>query len=51
MTWTQLGNVAVACLLIALGGALTMVLTSLDRWLIEHRERQQRERFMSGTWR
>ena len=51
MTWTQFANVAVVCLLIALGGALTIVMTSLDRWLIEHRERRQRERFMSGAWR
>ena len=51
MTWTQFANVATVCLLIALGGALTMVMTSLDRWLIEHRERRQRERFHSGAWR
>ena len=50
MTWAQVANVAAVCLLIALGGALPLVLTSLDRWLIEHRERRQRERFMSGTW-
>lgn len=51
MSWEQFANVAAVALLVALGGALTMVLTSLDRWLIEHRERRQRERFMSGAWR
>lgn len=51
MSWPQFANVATVCLLIVLGGALTMVMTSLDRWWIEHRERRQRERFHSGAWR
>lgn len=51
MTWAQLSNVAVVAILIILGGALTMVLTGLDRRLTEYRERRQRDRFHSGTWR
>jgi uncharacterized integral membrane protein len=51
MTWQQFANVAVVCLLIVLGGALMMAMTSLDRWLTEHRERRQQDRFHSGAWR
>ena len=51
MTWTQLSNVAIVAVLIILGGALTMVLTGLDRHLTEYRQSKARERFHSGTWR
>ena len=51
MTWAQISNVAVVAALIILGGAIGAVLTGLDRRLTEYRERRQRERFHSGTWR
>ena len=51
MSWEGFANFAVVCVLIVLGGSLTMVLTGLDRRLTEYRYNKARERFHSGAWR
>ena len=50
MTWAQLSNVAVVAVLIVLGGALTMVLTGLDRRLDEWRLQRSKSSFFGGDW-
>ena len=51
MTWTGLANVALVGVLIALGGALTLVLTGLDRRLDNYLLRRNEARFYRGEWR
>jgi hypothetical protein len=51
MTWAQVANVALVGALILLGGALTLVLTGLDRRLDNYLLRRNERRFYGGDWR
>jgi hypothetical protein len=51
MTWTGLANVALVGVLILLAGALTFILTGLDRRLDNYLLRRNERRFYSGDWR
>jgi hypothetical protein len=50
MTWTALANVALVGVLILLAGALTFILTGLDRRLDNYLLRRNERRFYSGDW-
>lgn len=56
MSWSDLGQIAFWGVLISLAGALTYILTGLDRWqydLRARREARERDRFdvfTSGGW-
>ncbi len=51
MTWTALANIALVGALIVLGGAITLVLTGLDRRLDNYVLRRNERRFYGGDWR
>ena len=51
MTWAQVANVALVGALILLGGAITLVLTGLDRRLDNYLLRRNERRFYQADWR